>query len=85
MNGSGANWARLLNLVVSNRTTPERVMGCKDMKAAKLFAVRSIMIDYNNYECRKNKFSTLYRKCFYDKGSNSFRIIGHAHNYSYSV
>ena len=29
-------------------------------KTAKQLAVRSIMIDYNNYECRKNKFSTLY-------------------------
>ena len=53
------------------------------MKANKTAAVKQILVDYNNYETRKVKFTTLYKKCFWDEYREQYRVIGKAHDYSY--
>ena len=52
------------------------------MKTNKAAAVKKILVDYNNYEVRKVKFDTLYKKCFWDASREQYRVIGKAHDYS---
>ena len=40
---------------------------------------------YNGYEVRKNSVSTTYKKIYFDKVNNAWRLIGYAHDYSLSA
>ena len=37
---------------------------------------------FNAYEVRKNKVSTTYKKIYYDRNYNAWRLTGVAHDYS---
>ena len=39
---------------------------------------------YNGYEVRKNSVSTTYKKIYFDKVNNAWRLTGYAHDYSLS-
>lgn len=53
------------------------------MKISRIEAAKELNDIYNAYECRKNKLSTTYRKIFFDKNYQRWRLIGFAHDYSF--
>jgi hypothetical protein len=53
------------------------------MKRNKKEAVLAILADYNNYELKPLSYNQLYRKCFWDKNREQYRVIGKAHDYSF--
>lgn len=45
-------------------------------------AAKELNVIYNNYEVRKNSFSTTYKKIYFDSRCGTWRLTGYAHDYT---